>query len=416
MQPKILKKIDYIDYSKKIDEVSDHQLLPKIVKAGESISRDKKMEKTTYSKFLPTSLKPSDWINSNKKLEESKQNLLSKSPPMVHYISHETFPIATEEVSPEISWSRNPSLIKEGNRTRPSIGTFNDIERSNPEHDRALSSHHTRSPRCQSIDNHKESGDYSPREAFCGHFRKATLLKVSDSFNCLESEQQEASNISDKCPSPSFATTVPNSSHELSRILNKSPRKTRKIKTPRTTTKTEKSRLHSNSYFFNYAESLDRKPDVPSSNNWTSSPVTVGRNFMNYLAANYSHGTFNPNPNRLAARLILNPEEGFESPSLFNDKLTHFPSSYKYKATNPITIEKNKTLPKTRKIKMLWAMTKTKKTHLYSYLESFDCKSKIAFSNSWTPSSMTVGHNFMDYFVTNYFDGIFNPYQTRLAS
>lgn len=339
-----MKKRDCNDNGKKMDEVSNHQLLPTSVKAGDSIRRDEKIEKRDYLKFLPTSLKTSNCINHDRKLDERTQHLLSKSPPMINYICPETFLFATEQVPPKISSRRNSSFIKEGSTTRPDIGTFNRIESPDQEHDGILSKDCTQSPRYQNNGNHKESGDSTLKEIPSEHRTKTSLQNHSDFVNYLESQQQEISEISNRYYPPSFATIAPDSLIEPYRIFNDSLRKDRKIKTPRTKVKIDGSPPHNNSDSFNHAESLDHEADAASNNNRTPSPATVGRNFMDYLVANCSHGTFNPHPNKLAAPLSSDPEEGCESTYVFNDKSTPSSSSYKLKAPNPIIPEESNNL------------------------------------------------------------------------
>ena len=321
-----------------MDEVSNYQFLPTSVKAGDSIRRDEKKEKTNYLKFLPMSLKTSDCIKHDRKLDERTQYLLSKSPSMIHYICHETFPFETEQVPPKISSRRNSSFIKEGSTTRPDIGTFNRIESPNQEHDGILSKGRAQSPRYQSNDNHKDSGDSTLKEIPSDHRTK------TDFVNYPESQQQEISEVSDRYPSPSFATIVPDSLIEPYRIFNESLRKARKIKTPRTKVKIDGIPPHNNSDSFNHGGSLDHKAAAASSNKRLPSPATVGRKFMDYLVANCPHGTFNPHPNKLAARLSSDPEEGCESTFVLNDKSTPSSSSYKPKAPNPIIPEESNNL------------------------------------------------------------------------
>ena len=328
MQLKILKKRECNGYGKKMGEVSD-QLLPKSVKAGYCISRDNKMEKTNYPEFLPTS--KASGINHDRKLEERTQTLSSKIPPMTY---------SAEQVPPKMSQRINPSFIKKGSTPRPNIGPFNRIESPDQDHDGILSENCTQCPRYQSNYNHKESGGYALKEIPSENPTKTSLQNHSGFFNSLESQQQEISEISNRYPSPSFATTVQDSSTEPSRIFNKSLHKVRKIQTPWTKLRIEEIRLHSNSDSF---EILDHEPDAASSNNRTPSPATVGRNFMDYLVANYSHGTFNPHRKSLSARLGPDPEEGCDPTFLFNGKSTPS-SSYKHKTTNPITAAESNSL------------------------------------------------------------------------
>lgn len=339
-----MKKRDCNDNGKKMDEVSNHQLLPTSVKAGDSIRRDEKIEKRNYLKFLPTSPKTSEGVNHDRKLDEKTQYVLSKSPPMINYICHETFSFATEQVPPKISSRRNSSFIKEGSTTRPEIGTFNRIESPDQEHDGILSKDCAQSPRYQNNGNHKDSGDSTLKEIPSEHRTKTPLQNHSDFVNYLESQQQEISEISNRYPPLSFATIAPNSLIEPYQIFNDSLRKARKIKTPRTKVKIDGRPPHNNSDSFNHAKSLDHEADAASNNNRAPSLATVGRNFMDYLVANCPHGIFNPHPNKLAARLSSDPEEGCESTYVFNDKSTPSSSSYKPKAPNPIIPEESNNL------------------------------------------------------------------------
>ncbi|MCJ1347004.1 hypothetical protein MMC31_005224 [Peltigera leucophlebia] len=342
-QLKILKKRDCIDCGEQMDEMSNHQLLPKSVKAGDSISRGKKMEETSHLKFLPTSLKTSNCINQNERLEEETQNLLSTSPPIIHYISHDRFPIAAEQVPPKKSRKRNPSFRKEGGTKRLSIGTFNRRESPDQEYDRVPSKHCIQPRRCQINDNRIESGDFTLKEISNEHYTKTSPQNDSGFFNYLETQQQEINKISNRYPSPSFTTIVPNSLTEPSRKFDESICEVPKIQW--SWTKIEGSRLHGNSHILKRVENLDHEPEIASSHNRTSSPTTVGRNFMDYLVANYSHGIFDPHRNRLAVRLILDPKEGSDSSFVFNDKLTPASSSsYKQKAPSLITAEWNNIL------------------------------------------------------------------------